>query len=68
MSTLIKRGSYYLAEGSASRGSQAGISRVWTEEPHRALQFASASDAQAFATKNFDDYELSALAFVPKGA
>lgn len=50
-------GPYYLVETSRSRGSQGGIASIWTEEPHRALVFEKAEDAQEVCFREgIDDY------------
>lgn len=47
----------YLVERTASRGSAAGIGRIWSEEASRALRFGSHAEAEHALASEFQDFE-----------
>jgi hypothetical protein len=50
MAYVIKHGPHFLVEAARSRGTQLGVARVWSEEPHRALRFETREAAAAVVT------------------
>lgn len=54
MFVIVNWRGHFLAEGSKSRGSQAGIGRIWTYERRRALTFESEAEARRFLVQEFD--------------